>query len=146
MGIVDKILKLIPSQTVYAHCDYPCGIYTPEPMQTAAKTVLTMIQKINSLPIQQDRDITSQADFVRAVQIKEEHAQICKEQLLILWTDYFKPVNLEKFPDLHTTFWNAAKLCSTNKQHVDLDAAKKLVTAVNEIADMFNTTEAAKPK
>ena len=46
----------------------------------------------------------------RYIAIKEEQAQITKDELLILWTDYFKPVHLEQYPDLHTTFWQAAKL------------------------------------
>ena len=128
---------------VVGHCDVPCGIYTPEPMQTAAKTVLVMVQKLNALPIEADRNMDSQANFVRMVETKEEHAQICKEQLLILWTDYFKPEHLAQFPNLHTTFWEAAKLCSENKQHIDIASANKLVETTNRIADMFYQTKKA---
>jgi nickel superoxide dismutase len=71
------------------------------------------------------------------VMVKEEHAQICKKELLILWTDYFKLEHLEKFPDLHDKFWKAAKLCSKNKQSVDLKLAEELVKAVDEIAEIF---------
>jgi len=138
------LLNLLPVQTAYAHCDVPCGIYDPTAAQTAAKTVLVMVQKINALPIEADRDMDSQANFVRMVQTKEEHAQICKEQLLILWTDYFKPEHLAMFPQLHTIFWEVAKLCSENKQHIDLNAANKLVEQTNVIADMFNETKAPK--
>ena len=138
------LLNLLPVQTAYAHCDVPCGIYDPTAAQTAAKTVLVMVQKINALPIEADRDMDSQANFVRMVQTKEEHAQICKEQLLILWTDYFNPEHLAMFPQLHTIFWEVAKLCSENKQHIDLNAANKLVEQTNVIADMFNETKAPK--
>jgi len=72
---------------------------------------------------------------------KEVHAQKCKEELLILWTDYFKPEHLEKFPDLHTTFWNAAKLCSQNKQHVDEKLAQSLVDETNRIAEIFSESK-----
>ncbi|MBI2642012.1 MAG: superoxide dismutase, Ni, partial [Candidatus Wildermuthbacteria bacterium] len=65
------------------------------------------------------------------------HAQKCKEELLILWTDYFKPEHLEMFPALHETFWKAAKLCSKVKQEVSMEAAKELEKAVQEIADIF---------
>lgn len=71
---------------------------------------------------------------------KERQAQICKEELLILWTDYFKPEHLEMFPGLHETFWKAAKLCSKAKQEVSLETARELQKAVDEIAEMFERT------
>ena len=74
------------------------------------------------------------------VQVKEEHAQICKKELLILWTDYFKPEHLEMFPNLHETFWKAAKLCSRVKQEVSMEAAMQLKAAVEEIAEIFEKT------
>lgn len=80
----------------------------------------------------------------RFTQVKEEHAQICKEQLLILWTDYFKEEHLDMFPNLHETFWKAAKLCSTNKQEVNMQAAQDLQKAVDEIAEIFERTKGAK--
>ena len=61
-------------------------------------------------------------------------------------TDYFKPDTLKMFPNLHDTFWNAAKLCSYNKQHVDLEKAQELMDAVANISDMFQKAEAAKKK
>ncbi|MCL5438661.1 MAG: superoxide dismutase, Ni [Patescibacteria group bacterium] len=135
MKLLTLIDKLLPSQTVFAHCDVPCGIYDPKPAQIAAATVLKMVQKINELP--KDDSLQTQNSLIRMVWTKEEHARICKEELLILWTDYFKPEHLEMFPNLHDIFWKAAKLCSKNKQEVNLESAENLVKAVNEIADMF---------
>ena len=40
----------------------------------------------------------------RYAAIKEEEAQKCKDELLVLWTDYFKPAHLETYPDLHEIF------------------------------------------
>ncbi|HSW96255.1 MAG TPA: superoxide dismutase, Ni [Candidatus Saccharimonadales bacterium] len=141
--IILSIGKLLPSQTVYAHCDVPCGIYDPKAAQTAAATVARMVELIegieNDTPSVEDR-----AKFVRCVMTKEEHAQKCKTELLILWTDYFKPEHLEMFPNLHETFWKAAKLCSENKQHISKDAAQNLISAVDEIAEMFAKTKAPK--
>ena len=129
-----------PAKEVYAHCDIPCGIYTPEPALTAAKTVAKMVEKIQALPADGSAEKILQArnSFVRMVHVKEEHAQLCKKELLILWTDYFKPEHLEMFPTLHETFWKAAKLCSKNKQEVNREAAQELLDAVEEIAGMFN--------
>lgn len=73
----------------------------------------------------------------RFIAIKEEEAHATKTDLLVLWTDYFKPQHLEQFPDLHDTFWKAAKLCSTTKVEVNLDAANELLETVKKIHEMF---------
>lgn len=133
----------LPSQDVYAHCDVPCGIYDPKPAQIAAATVLKMVDLIEALP-KENPTVEDRNKFVRCVWTKEEHARKCKEELLILWTDYFKPEHLAKFPDLHDKFWKAAKLCSENKQHVNRESAQKLVAAVDEIAEIFAKSKASK--
>ncbi|MCH8986846.1 superoxide dismutase, Ni [Patescibacteria group bacterium] len=130
--------KIFVPEIAHAHCDIPCGIYTAEPALTAAKTVVKMVEKI------QETDSSDAHAISRFTAVKEEHAQICKEQLLILWTDYFKPGHLGDFPDLHETFWKTAKLCSKNKQEVNMEAAKELLSAVEGIAEMFTKTEQAK--
>ena len=68
-------------------------------------------------------------------------AEICKRELDILWHDYFNPTHLEKYPDLHTKFWNADKLASRNKQNLDEAAANDLLNQVNEIAEIFWATK-----
>jgi len=130
--------RIIPAREVFAHCDIPCGIYTPEPARTAARTVVRMIEKL------QETDSGDIHGISRFTAVKEEHAQKCKQELLILWTDYFKPEHLELFPNLHETFWQAAKLCSKNKQEINMESAQALKTVVDEIADMFAKAEAAK--
>lgn len=142
-SLQNLLVAMLPSETIAAHCDVPCGIYDPKPAQIAAATVLKMVEKIEALP-QENASVEDRNNFVRMVWTKEEHARKCKEELLILWTDYFKPEHLEMFPNLHDTFWKAAKLCSENKQHVSHEAAQKLVDAVNEIADMFAQSKAGK--
>lgn len=137
--------KIAPMKIAHAHCDIPCGIYTPEPAKTAADTVIKMVEKIQALD-QNAGDFETRNSFVRMVATKEAHAQKCKEELLILWTDYFKPEHLAMFPDLHDAFWKAAKLCSKNKQHIDMEAASALRQAVEEIAGMFMRAEEAKKK
>jgi nickel superoxide dismutase len=75
------------------------------------------------------------------VTIKEEQAHLAKSELLVLWTDYFKPAHLEKYPDLHTTFWNAAKLCSSVKVNVSLEDAEALMGAIEKIHGIFWDTK-----
>jgi nickel superoxide dismutase len=130
---------IAPRIVVHAHCDIPCGIYDPTAAKVAADTVAKMVEKITAAAA--TTDVANRNTFIRSVAVKEEHAQICKKELLILWTDYFKPEHLEKYPKLHETFWKAAKLCSKNKQNVDAAAAAELQAAVKEISDIFWATK-----
>ena len=139
MQLKNILTKIIDGGTVYAHCDIPCGVYTTHQAGIAAETVEKMVEKITALP--QDDSIETRNSFARMVSTKEEWAEICKRELLILWTDYFKEEHLKDFPDLHTTFWMATKLCSKNKREVNADTAKQLREAVNEIAEMFEKAE-----
>ena len=136
---ISFISNFLPTQIAYAHCDIPCGIYDPKPAQIAAATVLKMVQKIKELP--RDESPNTKNAFVRMIWTKEEHARKCKEELLILWTDYFRNEHISLFPKLHETFWNAAKLCSKNKQEINEEAAKELVKVVDEIAEIFYKTK-----
>ncbi len=137
-SVFSRLLR--PSVVVHAHCDIPCGIYDPTPAKIAADTVAKMVEKIDALP-KDLMDANTHGNFVRMTLVKEEHAQICKKELEILWSDYFKPEHLEKYPKLHDMFWKAAKLCSKNKQNVDAAAAADLQAAVKEISDMFWATK-----
>lgn len=138
--ILSHIDRVLPFPTVSAHCDIPCGIYNPEDALQAAKTTLKMIQKINALPPEDDNNRT------RMILVKEEHARKCKHELLVLWTDYFKPEHLEKVPNLHESIWMAAKQVSKVKQSVDEAEAKKLIVQCEDIAKLFEIVEGAPKK
>ena len=144
-NLLIAISKILPTKVAYAHCDVPCGIYDPKPAQIAAATVLKMVQLIEGLP-KENPTVEDRNKFVRCVLTKEEHARKCKEEILILWTDFFKQEHLKMFLNLHETFWKAAKLCSVNKQEVSIQHAQELVEAVDQIADMFQKAKAATPK
>ena len=73
----------------------------------------------------------------RYAAIKEEEAQKCKDELLVLWTDFFKPQHLDSIPDLHDTFWHAAKLCSACKVEVSAAHAQELMDAIESVHNMF---------
>lgn len=128
-----KKIRLIP--TISAHCDVPCGIYETDTMTNSAATCLRMVEKI--IDLGEPDSIEKYNNFVRMVNTKEEHAQLCKDQLYLLWSDYFKPEHLEKIPNLHTVFWEAAKQCGKVKQTVDIDECKKLQSMVHEISHIF---------
>ncbi len=136
--MLGRLLK--PTTVAYAHCDIPCGIYDPTPAKIAADTVAKMIEKIAALPIGAT-DVATRNSFVRMVTVKEQHAEICKKELQVLWSDYFKPEHLTAYPDLHTKVWNVLKLASKNKQNVDAEAAAQLEAAVKEFSDIFWATK-----
>lgn len=128
-----------------AHCDAPCGIYDPSSARVAAEAALSMTKKILALNAPDGSDAVATAAFhntlTRYIVVKEEQAHLAKEELLILWTDYFKPVHLEKYPNLHDTFWKAAKLCSAVKVEVSLEHANELMAAIEEIHGIFWATK-----
>lgn len=137
MSLLTKLIK-----PVYAHCDIPCGIYETDTMSHAADTCLRMIEKIETLPENPGEKPAEHNNYIRMVMTKEKHAQLCKDQIYILWSDYFKPEHLEKFPDLHTIMWNAAKQCGKVKQTVSKDEAQKLVESIAEIVKIFKESKA----
>jgi nickel superoxide dismutase len=126
--------------TAEAHCDGPCGVYDPASIRIASEAVLSMTKKILDLKAPEG-DAAAMASYIntmsRYISIKEEQATLAKKEILVLWTDYFKPVHLEQFPNLHEVFWKAAKLCSACKVEVSLEHATELMDACREIHDIF---------
>ena len=131
----------LPAPLAKAHCDGPCGVYDSASARIAAEAVLSMTKKLIAMEPPQGSDTASWATynntFSRYVAIKEDQAQQTKKELLILWTDYFKPEHLAAFPDLHETFWKASKLCSACKVNIDQSKAEELMQVVEKIHHMF---------
>ncbi len=142
IGILDS---LHPAPVAFAHCDGPCGVYDPSSARIAAEAGLSMTKKILALERPGGDDAAALARYhntlSRYVAIKEEQTHIAKEELLVLWTDYFKPPHLEQHPDLHDIFWKAAKLCSSVKVEVNQDHAEELMAAIQQIHEIFWATK-----
>lgn len=138
---VDTIREWFPAEEVEAHCDGPCGVYDPASARITAEAVLSMTKKILALEPPAAGNAHAMAAYLntasRYIKIKEEQAHETKEHLLVLWTDYFKAEHLEKYPDLHDTFWKAAKLCSACKVEVNLEHAQDLLAAVEKVHNIF---------
>ena len=138
--------RVLPASIAHAHCDIPCGIYDPISAKIAAQTVVKMVMRIQALERPgSDGGAEAAATYAntvaRYVAVKEQHADLCKKELDILWHDYFRPEHVEKYPDLHNTVWQANKLASRNKQNVDLEAARELVGTVDKVAEVFWATK-----
>ena len=133
--------RLLPVGVADAHCDVPCGIYDPRDALQAADTVIKMTSLIEDLKGKDFGDIHNQHTMARCVIVKEQHAKKAKDDLLVIWTDYFKPEHLAKYPDLHELVWKACKLGSFVKQNVDLAKANEFKSAIQKVADIFWETK-----
>jgi nickel superoxide dismutase len=129
MKILSRIIK-----PVYAHCDLPCGVYDPVQAKVEAQSVHEIMKKYADL---HDEDKT------RAIFIKEQRAELVKNHLWVLWTDYFKPEHLEKYPNLHELFWHATKQAGNTKKSVDPAEGQKLLDQIEEISTIFWETKKA---
>jgi nickel superoxide dismutase len=147
-GAVDRFS---PPSVAYAHCDIPCGIYDPHAAQIGALTVIRMVQLIQALQkpadgASKDEWDTYTMQISRYAAVKEEHAKIVEHELIVLWTDYFKPEHLEKHNNLHDVVWKTAKLTSTVKQSINMDAAQQLLAGTQQIAEIFWDTKGVQTK
>ncbi len=155
MRLIDRALatveRLLPAEEASAHCDIPCGIYDPHAAQIAALTTVRMFQLIDALPEpaanapKAERDLYD-AQISRYTAVKEDHAKLCEEELVILWTDYFRPEHLEKHANLHDVVWKTTKLCSTVKQQMNPQAAQDLLAGCQQVAEIFWDTKGVKTK
>ncbi|MEZ4664595.1 MAG: superoxide dismutase, Ni [Caldilineaceae bacterium] len=136
---IAKFAASLPAPEVSAHCDGPCGVYDPASARIAAEAVLSMTKKL--IDLGPANDVASQNTQSRYIAIKEEQAHLAKTELLVLWTDYFKPPHVAQYPDLHDKFWNAAKLCSAVKVEVNLEKAQALMAAIEDIHNIFWATK-----
>ena len=138
--------KIKPAQIAEAHCDIPCGIYDPYHAQLAAHTVIRMVNLIDDLKISSmDAPIEERKRFIsqisRHTATKEEHAEMVKKEVRIIWGDYFKPEHLQQHPELHELAWKIMKLASKARQEVNMDAAKELLEDLHKFAEIFWKTK-----
>jgi len=130
-------------ETSAAHCDVPCGVYDPIPAQIAAMTVARMTDTINELEKHYAEDHGGKLDatfrnkFARMVAEKERSAEHVKHEIRIIWGDFIKSAQMEKFPKFHELSHKIMMTASKCKQNVDTDATRTLVDEVNQFAAAF---------
>jgi nickel superoxide dismutase len=154
-SLVDRVFeafdRVAAPSVAHAHCDIPCGIYDPHAAQIAALTVVRMVQLIQGLQKPAEGASKEEWDIYtmqisRYSAVKEEHAKLCEHEIVILWSDYFKPEHLEKHPNLHDVVWKTTKLTSTVKQQINMDAAQQLLAGCHQIAEIFWSTKGVQTK
>jgi len=130
IGMADRLSE---PRTAYAHCDLPCGVYDPVQARVEAESVKAIMEKYHAS--------NDEVFRTRALFIKEERAELVKHHLWVLWTDYFKPAHLEKYPELHELFWKATKAAGEAKHSTDVAVADDLLRQIAEIDRIFWETK-----
>ncbi|MFN2544371.1 MAG: superoxide dismutase, Ni [Actinomycetota bacterium] len=139
--LIEALLR--PRRVVHAHCDLPCGVYDPAQARIEAESVAKIQEKYQDAENQKKPSETPEEFKTRCIGIKEKRADLVKEHLWVLWTDYFKPEHLEKFPQLHDLFWQATKQAGDAKKSTDPKQGQKLLEIIDEIGKIFWETKAA---
>jgi len=141
--MLHKIIKGLDQHTqiesVDAHCDIPCGIYDPHHAQIGALTVIRMVDLIDQ-HVKEHGTIETAEFFnsmARYIAVKEEHAELVKHEIRVIWGDFIKESHTEQFPQLHGLVHKIMALGSKARQTVDRETAMLLLDAVNEFADIF---------
>jgi nickel superoxide dismutase len=155
MSLIDDARQLLDRarepRTVEAHCDIPCGIYDPHRAQIGALSVIRMYQLIANLEMPGMESTKEQRDaylhtLSRYIAVKEEEAKLVEHEIIILWTDYFRPEHAEANPGLHDLVWKTCKLTSTVKQTINMQAGQDLLAGVQQIAEIFWKTKGVQTK
>jgi len=137
--IVQKIDQHNPVEVVDAHCDIPCGIYDPHLALIGALTVIRMIDLINNLVEAHGDAIDAEYlnSMARYVAVKEEHAELTKHEIRVIWGDFIKDQHIESYPQLSGLVHKILELGSKARQTVDRETGVALLEAVNEFAEIF---------
>ncbi len=142
---------LSPPRPVYAHCDIPCGIYDPHEAQIAALTVIRMDQLIAELPkptagAKPEEMETYGAKLARYMVVKEQHSERVKQEIRVIWGDYFTPDHAKQFPQIHELTWKILKQASKARQGTNIADAQELLNQVQAFAEIFWKTKGATPQ
>lgn len=131
---VDALLNV---ETVQAHCDIPCAIYDPSTATVAALSVVRIMDIMIEKSAAETQTLAVQNTLSRCVYRKEEEAEKVKHEIRIIWGDYFKDPQVEKYPDTHQLVHQIMRKASACKQQVNRQDALDLVDLVNQFSASF---------
>jgi nickel superoxide dismutase len=136
-NLINKLDRKLCFSTVSAHCDIPCKIYDPITAQLAVLTMIRMVDLLNDLNEQKQSSLKDSAQFFRLVAEKEKHGKQVKQEIAVIWGDFIKAPQIEKFPELHTLVHSIMLMASSAKQHIDKEVTLALLGKVNRFAEIF---------
>lgn len=140
-SVLKKIDKAIGFFGVSAHCDIPCKIYDPSMAQVATLSAIRMTDLIAELDVKDSLSAQDQAQLVRLVTEKEEQAAIVKEEVRIIWGDYFKQPQFDQVEGVNVLVHNIMLQASKVKQHIARENAVELLVLVNQFTEAFWLTK-----
>jgi nickel superoxide dismutase len=139
MKIFKSLIKLLPTEIAFAHCDIPCGIYDPYVLQRAAHTILRMTQLLTDIKTDDEKKMAH--DIARITHVKEEHVALLEKELETLRNDYFKEEHFVAYSNLNELFTKILKDASKARQEINLEAANEVLLKAQEIAEIFFKTK-----
>ena len=122
-------------------CDIPCKIYDPAVVQVAALSVVRILDIISEL---EESSKGNQSELARLTIEKENQARIVKDEIRIIWGDYFKDPQIEMYPNIHSLVHSIMMSGSKCKQSIDRQNGLDLVELVNEFTEAFWGTKDVK--
>lgn len=140
-SLLKQLDRCLTFSRVSAHCDIPCKIYDPSTAQIAALTVIRMMDMLAELGEKDSLTLADQAQLSRLVAQKEEHAMKVKEEVRIIWGDYFKQPQFDQVAGIHDLVHGIMMQGSKCKQHIDRDMSVELLKMVNQFAEAFWQTK-----
>ena len=140
---IQKLLDRVPGiEEAHAHCDIPCRIYDTAPALIAAVSVVRMMDILHEVAAKTDADpVSKQNTIARNVAMKEKEAEKVKHEVRIIWGDYFKAPQIEKYPEIHDLAHKIMLAGSACKQDVHRADGLKLVDLVNRFAEIYWATK-----
>ncbi len=140
--VLETLDHVLGFEKASAHCDIPCGIYDPHRAQIGALTVIRMIDLMNDMKQSHAQDSLDYVNNMpRYVMVKEEHAELVKQEIRIIYGDYVKQDMLDKFPELPGLVHKIYQLGSKARQTADRQVAMDLLDAVNRFSEIFWQTK-----
>ena len=122
-----------------AHCDIPCGIYDPGPALIAAVSVVRLMDIMHDAS--SDDPVALANVRTRCVLRKEDEAEKVKQEIRVIWGDYFKPNLQEQHPEVNSLVHQIMMKASACKQDVHREDGLALVEFVNQFAELFWKTK-----
>jgi nickel superoxide dismutase len=145
--ILDKLDELSGVERARAHCDIPCGIYDPHLAQVAALTVIRMLDLMTDLSAGQPvQTLEYHNSVTRYIAIKEEHAELLKREVRVIFGDYFKKEHVDKYPELPALMHKIMQLGSKCRQTTSRATALELLALVNRFAEIYWETKSVATK
>ena len=125
-----------------AHCDIPCKIYDPAIAQVAAASIVRLMDIMEETAKEDLSLLQTQNTIARCVFRKEEEAETVKQEIRIIWGDYFKAPHIETFPEIHSLTHRIMMKASSCKQETNRSDGEELAELINNFAEIFwNTKE-----